>query len=159
MDIFLIIVGLVLGVVGLIGSILPALPGAPLNFGALFLLYFINWGADPSPWAMAIFGILTVASLAIDYLLPARIVKGYGATRAGVVGAFLGMLIGFVVLNFIGLLIGTFLGAVLGEMLSGKKWPEAAKAGAAGVSGNLLAMLFKLLLALGMLVYFLVKLF
>lgn len=159
MDIFLIILGLVLGIAGLVGSVLPALPGAPLNFGALVLLYFISRGSDPSFWAMAVLGILTVASLAIDYLLPARIVKGYGATRPGVVGAFLGMLIGFVVLNLIGLFIGTFLGAVLGEMLSGKKWPEAAKAGAAGVGGNLLAMLFKVLLALGMLVYFLVKLF
>lgn len=159
MEITLIIIAIALSLVGLVGSVLPALPGAPLNFAALIFLYFIGLGTDPSFWAMVAFGILAVLSLAADYLIPARSVKKYGATKLGILGAVAGMVVGLIVLSLPGLFIGTFLGAVLGELMAGKELSSAIKAGAAGVGGNILAVIFKVILSLGMTAYLLIKLF
>lgn len=159
MEILFISLALILSVVGLAGSVLPVLPGAPLNLAALVLLFFIGQGTDPALWIMLAFGLLTGLSLLADYALPAHSVKRYGATALGVIGAVLGLLVGFLVFSLPGLLLGTFLGAVLGELLAGKELSAAIKAGAAGVSGSILAIVFKTILALGMTIYLLLKLF
>ena len=129
MDTLLITIAVILGVAGVAGSILPAFPGTPLNFGALFFLYFIDRGTDPSLWVILAFGLLTALSFVADYVIPAHSVRRYGATRLGVIGAILGMIIGFVVLNIVGLLAGTFLGATqsLSRALIAKLTPSEIK--------------------------------
>lgn len=93
MDIFLLILGIAAVVTGILGSILPFLPGPPITWVGLLLLYFS--GSDTiSLRALMITGIITLIIAALDYLLPVVSTKRFGGTRYGRIGATLGTIIG-----------------------------------------------------------------
>lgn len=159
MEIAIIILAVLLTLAGLAGCIIPVLPGAPLNFAAILILFFLNnEKAEISAAALVIWGLLTAATLVIDYVLPLERAKAMGASRWGMWGAGIGMLIGFIILNFPGMLVGMFLGAVAGEIFYGAKLYPAVKSGWGTFLGTLLAALVKLGIAGLMTVYFFWKL-
>jgi uncharacterized protein YqgC (DUF456 family) len=104
-------------------------------------------------------GIITIAALAADYLLPALGAKKYGASKAGLWGAVAGMVIGLLFFPPFGLIAGAFLGALAGELLAGKRDLEAIKAGWGVFMGVMLATLLKLTASGLMTFYFIRALF
>lgn len=108
-------VSLVLIVVGILGTFLPVLPGLILSFAGL-LLYKFGTNADLSIIYVWIFGILTLLSAILNYVIPAKTNKKYGGTRWGSIGSLLGTLVGMF-FPPIGFLIGMFLGVFVGELL------------------------------------------
>ena len=157
MEILLLIVAICLSFIGLIGSVVPALPGAPLNFVAIVILYFLKDGLI-SEGIMVFFGILTVVAVLVDYVLPAIKAKKFGASRHGILGFFVGMILGFIVLSFVGMMIGAVIGAIFGELMSGKRPESALGSGLAAIWGIVLAMAVKFAIASVMAIYFFVKL-
>ncbi|MBN2000729.1 DUF456 domain-containing protein [candidate division KSB1 bacterium] len=138
---FLLFIGFLVSLAGIIGCILPIIPGPPLSFLALLLLMAIKgWDVN----LLIVMGIITIAVTVMDYIVPAAGAKKYGASKAGVWGSVVGMLIGLVFFPPWGLFIGAFLGAVVGEMLVGKHGKNALKAGWGVFVGTLLAIVLKL---------------
>jgi uncharacterized protein YqgC (DUF456 family) len=141
---------------GLIGSILPALPGTPLVFLAAVghRLYFGE--ASASNLVLGVLGGLMVISLVFDYAATALGAKKFGATWRGAVGAVIGGLIGLF-FAIPGIILGPFLGAMIFEMLGDKEFKHAARAGLGATIGLLLGILGKFSIAVVMSILFAVN--
>ena len=103
----------ILLVVGLIGTVLPVLPGAPLALVGLLVFKFsgdcsYGWGT------IIIAGSFVLIGAILDYLLPIYMTKKLGGTKYGIWGSVVGLIVG---LFFppIGFIVGPFIGALLGE--------------------------------------------
>lgn len=150
LDVLLWILAAVLVLVGLAGSVLPALPGVPLVFTGLFIAAWAGEFARVSWPTLLLLGLLTLLSFVIDFTATALGAKRVGATRLAIIGALLGTLAG-VFLGLPGLIIGPFLGAVIGELLSHGQVQQATRAGLATWMGLLFGTLAKLALVFTML--------
>jgi uncharacterized protein YqgC (DUF456 family) len=159
MDITLLVIAAILTIVGVVGNIVPVLPGTPLNFIALVVLHFVKGGDVFGTAFFIIFGALTAISLAVDYFLPLVGARLHGVSRWGIGGSVVGMLVGLVFLSLPGMVLGMFLGAVVGEIIARKKAHQALKAGLATFVGSLAALVFKLGASMVMAVYFFANLF
>ncbi|MFH1597982.1 MAG: DUF456 domain-containing protein [Patescibacteria group bacterium] len=148
---------IVLFLVGFLGIILPFLPGIPLIFLAT-LVYGIGTDfreitGNTVLWFLG----LTIFALIVDYLSGIIGAKKFGASRMGIIGAFLGMIIGVLSLGLVGLVLGPFLGAVFFEILAGRKEKDAIKIGFGAFVGFLAGTLFKFVLGLIMIGIFFSK--
>ena len=141
-------------ILGLAGTVLPALPGVPLVFGGLLVAAWADDFQRVGWVVLVVLGLLTVASLAIELIATALGAKRVGATKLAVLGAALGTLLG-IFLGIPGLILGPFVGAVAGEMLSHGEWRQATRAGVATWIGLLFGTLAKLALVFTMLGIFL----
>jgi len=154
----LIVIGLILNIIGIIGVILPALPGIVLNYIALILLYIAKGEAEFSLRILIVFGIITLLVTLLDYILPLLGARKYGASRIGILGAVIGMLVGILFFPPFGIIFGLLIGAFLGELIAGKEQSQALRAGFATFLGSLTSMVVQLLLAIVMTFYFLIHL-
>jgi len=154
----LIVLGIILNIIGIIGVILPALPGIVLNYIALILLYIAKGEVEYNLRMLIVFGMLTLSVTLLDYILPLLGARKYGASRMGVWGAVIGMLVGILFFPPFGIIFGLLIGAFLGELIAGKEQSQALRAGFATFLGSLTSMVVKLLLAIVMTVYFLIHL-
>ncbi len=105
---------IILAIIGLIGSIAPGIPGPPLNWLALLLVYF-DKAAEPmtSTFLLVWLGITTLVTL-LDFIFPALFTKISGAHKEASTGAVIGMLAG-IFLTPVGMIAGSLLGAFIGE--------------------------------------------
>jgi uncharacterized protein YqgC (DUF456 family) len=149
-DVLMWVLAAVLILVGLAGSVLPALPGVPLVFAGLFVAAWAGDFARVSWPTLVLLGLLTLVSFVIDFTATALGAKRVGATRLAIVGALLGTLAG-VFLGLPGLIVGPFLGAVIGELLSHGQVQQATRAGLATWMGLIFGTLAKLALVFTML--------
>ncbi len=155
----LLITGIILNIVGIIGVVVPVLPGIVLNYISLILLYIAK-GEDAFNLSILVtFGILILLVTMLDYILPLLGAKKFGASRTGIAGAVVGMILGIMFFPPFGIVIGLLLGAFIGELIAGKDQYQAFKAGAATFLGSLTSILVKLILALVMTFYYLWHLF
>jgi uncharacterized protein YqgC (DUF456 family) len=141
------IIGLVLALlvmfIGMAGSILPGIPSTPLVVLAAIAhrLYFGD--ASLSNWALAVLVALMLLSLVMDYVASMFGAKKLGATWRGVLGAVVGGVIG-IFFALPGIILGPFIGALAFEMIGGREWKEAARAGLGAVIGLFVGALGKL---------------
>jgi len=150
-----IIISSILMLLGLAGSVLPILPGPPLSFIGLFVLALLKHFSPPlTPTLVIILAIVTVLVVAMDYIIPLLGAKRYGASKWGVWGSVLGMVIGIFWSPF-AMLAGAFIGAVVVEWLAGKKKGGALRAGWGVVMGTLFATILRLGVS-GMMTYYFV---
>lgn len=120
MDLFLLIIGFLLALLGIIGSFLPVLPGPLTSWFGLLILHFTS--VVPLSWTfLGITLAIAILIWIIDYFIPAMGTKKFGGTRYGVIGTMIGLLIGILFLGPFGLIIGPFAGAYVGEMLNDSK--------------------------------------
>ena len=144
MTVFLIILGLLISLFGLVGCFLPIIPGPPLSFLALIILYIAREGQVFSTSFLVVMAVVTVMVSVLDYVVPAAGAKKFGASRLGVWGSVLGMLIGLIFFPPLGMLVGAFVGAIAGELLSGKEGQSALRAGWGVFFGTVLGIGLKL---------------
>ncbi len=116
MDTLLAICALVCGIVGLLGAIIPILPGTILSYVGLICAYFTSTStlSEKQLW---LWGAISAIAILLDYILPGYFSKMFGGSRAGVVGATVGVIAGMFLLGPLGIILGPFAGAVIGEML------------------------------------------
>ena len=146
MEIFLSIIALLCGIIGIIGSIMPILPGVALSYIGMLCAYFTSASTITTPM-LWVWGIVTVAVCVMDYVLPAYFSKMFGASKAGMTGATLGVFAG-IFLGPIGIVFGPFAGAVLGEMLNqNRTLGEAIKVGFGSFLSFLVGTGIKLIVA------------
>lgn len=143
MDIFLLIVAFLLMLVGIIGCIIPGLPGVPLAYAGLWVAQATD-RIDFSWQMLLVWGIVTIVVSVLDYVVPAWGTKRFGGTKYGVWGSTIGVFVGLF-LGPWGVIIGPLAGAILGEMLGGKQVEEALKAGWGSFIGLLFGTVLKLI--------------
>lgn len=144
------VVAAILVVVGLIGTVLPALPGVPLLFCGLLLAAWTDGFAHVGAITLFVLGVLTVIALAIDFVAGVLGAKKVGASRYAVVGATLGTLLGLF-FGLPGLLLGPFVGALLGELVAGGTLRKATGVGVGAWLGFLVGAIAKLAICFAML--------
>ena len=122
MDTFLIILGALCLLLGLIGCVAPVLPGVPLSYLGLLLLHWTD-RVQFSWQFLVIWGVIVIIIQVLDYIIPAWGTKRFGGSKYGVWGSTIGLLVGLFMGPW-GIVIGPFLGAVLGELLYFNRHPQ-----------------------------------
>jgi len=148
---------IVLFAVGVIGTVVPVLPGTTIVLAAA-IIHRVMLGPEKSIGWKTIVGLilLTLVSYAFDFLGGYFGAKYFGATKWGAFGAIVGALIGLF-FGSIGLVAGPVIGAVAGEFIAGKRMIDAGRAGWGSLLGNLGATTGRLVIALVMITIFLVN--
>lgn len=130
-------------ILGILGCVLPVIPGPPLSFIGLLLLHFSRF-AEFSPGFLLIYGSVAVIVTVLDYIVPLWGTRKFGGSKAGVWGAGIGLVLGLIFFPPLGIIIGPFAGAVIGESVSGKKAGDAFRAGLGSLLGFMLGVGLKL---------------
>lgn len=130
MDIFLAILSGVLIFLGILGSLLPVLPGTPLAWLGILLLHFTKY-ADFSFTFWIIFTLVMLLISVLDYFIPIWGTKHFGGTKAGVYGATIGLIVGLF-LGPVGIVAGPFIGAFIGELIVNRRDVNRALKSATG---------------------------
>lgn len=155
MDYLLIGIGFICVVIGLIGSVIPILPGPPISWIGILLLYLTK-AIDFNYWILFISLLLAIFSVILDYVVPAMGIKKFQGSKAGIYGSYVGAIIGLFTPFFLGFLIGLFLGAFVGELIhDSKNINRALKAAVGAFIGFVLSTFMNFILALVLLVLFL----
>jgi len=159
--VLLAVAGAVLVVLGLVGCVLPVLPGPPIGFLGIVLLWAgRGWEAESfGPVTVAVLGVSAAVVTVLDYVAPAVGAKRYGASKRGVWGSVIGMLVGMFFLPPFGMLIGAYAGALVGERTAGKRSEEAFRAAWGVFVGTVVGILLKLVVSVTIAVYFVIELF
>ncbi|MCL1837510.1 MAG: DUF456 domain-containing protein [Treponema sp.] len=116
MGIVLVILAFALLLAGILGSVLPVLPGPPLSFIGLLIMQWSGYGGF-SPAFLWVWAGIAAAVTVMDYFLPSLMAKWFGGSRAAAIGSFLGLLAGIFIFPPWGMLFGSFLGAFFGELI------------------------------------------
>ncbi len=156
MDIVLLVLALLLLLVGIAGSIVPFLPGVPLSWVGLLLLYL----TAAVPINYTVLGVtlgITILIYALQYIIPAYGAKYFGGSRYGMWGATIGLLVGIFLPIPGGIIVGSFLGAFIGEIANQSASGVALKAAFGSFIGLLASTFMELVVAMGFLFLFLLK--
>ncbi|HSM11985.1 MAG TPA: DUF456 domain-containing protein [Lysobacter sp.] len=136
--------------VGVAGTVLPALPGVPLVFAGMLLAAWAGNFEVVGPGMLVLLGLMTALSVVVDFLAAAMGAKRVGASRLAVVGAVVGSFVG-VFFGPLGLLGGPFVGALVGELIHVRELRQATRVGLGTWIGVVVGTVLKLGLAFGML--------
>lgn len=143
---------------GLVGLVLPAIPGAPLIFAGLLLAAWAEDFAHVGLWTIVALAVLALLTYGIDLWATMFGAKKFGASRKAVIGAIIGSIVG-IFLGFPAVIFGPFIGAVIGELLAQKNLRQATRAGIGATIGLVLGAALKLSIALAMIGVFVVARF
>jgi len=144
MDIALFFLGLLLMLIGILGSFLPVLPGPPISWIGLLLLHLTS--AVPTNWVfLGITLAIALIVFALDYIIPALGTKKFGGTKAGMIGTTLGLIVALVfpVLGVFGIIVWPFVGALIGELINKADQKTALKAAFGSLVGFLTGTFLK----------------
>ncbi|MFZ5652137.1 MAG: DUF456 domain-containing protein [Bacillota bacterium] len=139
---------------GLAGTILPALPGAPLIWLGMLIYGIFTGFSKLSLWFYLGQALAVGLIFFIDYAANAWGVRRCGGSRAAVAGSILGVLLGIVVMGPLGIVFGPFIGAVAGEIAVRKPFASAVRSGVGSIIGMIGGMAFKLVVEAGMIIWF-----
>jgi uncharacterized protein len=151
-DYILLILGIIFMIIGIIGCLVPVLPGPPLSFLGLILLHLTRFGQFSTPFLITL-GVITVIVTVLDYIVPVWGTKRFGGSKYGTRGATVGLIIGFF-LGPLGIIIGPLIGAFVGEMIFKDDIGYAFKAGLGSLIGFLTGIGLKLAASFVMTFYF-----
>ena len=141
--------GALLIVGGLVGAILPSLPGIPMVFGGIWLVAAVDDYRHLGLWWLLLIGALGALGVLVDFVAGTLGAKRVGASKRALWGASLGTLVGMF-FGVPGILLGPFIGALLGELSSGTSVLRSTHVGIGTWLGLLLGALVKLVISLVM---------
>jgi len=139
-----IIAAIVLAGLGVIGAVLPGLPGPLLSWSGYLVLYF-SPDSDISWQSLLVSLFLALLITAVDVYVPIFGAKKFGSTKQGIYGGMIGLVIGIFFFPPIGVILGPFLGTIAGDLIAGNNIRMAVKSGAGALLGFLAGTLIKLL--------------
>lgn len=151
LDVVLYVLSAVLMLVGILGTVLPALPGVPLVFAGMLLAAWVGDFEQVGGWTLAVLAVLTLLSLGIDFLATMLGAKRVGASKPALIGALLGTIAGLL-FGVVGIFVGPFVGALVGELIwlrgmGSRELGQATKVGLGTWLGIVVGTVLKLGLA------------
>ena len=152
MDIILLIIGLLLCLIGIVGSFIPIIPGPVTSWLGILLLNLTSV-VDFNLNFVLITLTVAISVGILDYLIPVLGVKKLGGTRSGQIGTTLGLIIALIILGPIGIIIGPFGGALLGEMSTKKSLQDSIKPAFGAFIGVIAGSVIKFLICLCILLF------
>lgn len=155
MNTLLIVAAIACGIIGLLGAIIPILPGTLLSLAGLILAYFTD-GSEITINMLIIWSIISVFVVILDYILPGYFSKRFGGTKSGVTGATVGVILGMF-FGPVGIIFGPFIGAVAGELLGNNlSFDKAIVVGFGSLLSFFVGTGFKLIVG-GLLLFYIIK--
>lgn len=146
---------LVLMIIGLVGTVVPLLPGTTIILAAAVVHHFalgpehsVGW------WTLGGLLVLTVLSYIVDFVSGALGAKKFGATRWGAIGGIVGAIVG-IFFGLPGIFLGPLVGVLAGELLGGQELLPAGKSTWGTFLGTTAGMVAKLAIASVMVAWFL----
>lgn len=158
MDILLISIGIILIIIGIVGSVIPIVPGPPITFCGLLFVHFISKQPFTTEF-LIIFGLLAILSAIIDNVLPIYAAKKFNGSKKGVWGSAIGLIIGLFFFPPFGIIVGPIAGAFIGEIIDGKSPNDSIKPACGSFIGFLSSIFLRLALSIVMAYYFIVEVF
>jgi uncharacterized protein YqgC (DUF456 family) len=163
MDYVLIIMGFVCILTGVIGSVVPALPGPPISWVGLLLVGLSPW-VENSTALLVITGVIALIITVLDYIIPSLSTKHFGGSKYGIWGCNIGLVISMFGLPFgptglLGIIFWPFIGAFIGEMIKQQDYKHALRAAWGAFVGFLCGTLMKLAYCITLLVVEIAALF
>ena len=162
-DYILLAFSIILILIGIVGCILPVIPGPPLSFLGLLMIHFTKFAHFSTNTLLALGGIALLVTL-LDYIVPVWGTKKFGGSKAGVWGSTIGLIVGILILpmlgivlgpfGLIGILAGPFFGALIGELIHGQESEKALVAAIGSFIGFLAGTMMKLATSIVITVYF-----
>lgn len=147
-EILLFIFVILIMIGGLIGTVVPVIPGAPVIFIAAVIYAVIEGFKTIDGSTIGLLAILTGIAMLLDWVALIFGVKRMGGTYFGVLGAFVGLIVGiFFFATIAALIIGPLIGAILFEMLIGRQSRDALRAGLGSFFGFMLGGVLKFAVA------------
>lgn len=146
MDVLLWGVAVILVGAGIVGIVLPALPGTILIFAGLLVAAWADDFMRVGPLMLVVIAIIGIATYGVDFVATALGAKHLGASKRAMAGAALGTILGLF-LGLPGIIIGPFLGAIAGELTVHRDWRRVGKAGLAAWIGFVAGTAVKVALA------------
>ena len=133
MGIIIDILAIIASLAGLAGCFIPAIPGPPLSYISVLLLYLFN---DPNNEITSRFLIIWIAVVAVvtvlDYVLQPYLTKITGGSKLAVRCSIAGLVAGMIFFPPVGIIIGPFIGAFIAEFFINKKPLKNSLAAAGG---------------------------
>ena len=155
-EIFGLSLALFVMLIGILGCLLPVLPGTPIILAAA-IGHKIFFGSEGAGWiVLTILTLFTLISLVLDQAASMIGAKKLGATWKGVTGAVVGGIVGLF-FSIPGILLGPFVGATLFELVGDREFKDAAKAGAGATIGLLVGTVGKTAIGIVMTLLFAVN--
>lgn len=157
MDLFLLLVGFIFMLVGIIGSFIPVLPGPTMSWIGLLLLYLTKTVTDDWFFLGATL-VVALIVFALDYIIPVMGTKKFGGSKAGMIGTTVGLLVAifFPIFGIFGIIIWPFIGALVGELINKADSNTALKAAFGSFLGFLTGTFIKFVIAVIYLGFFIV---
>lgn len=157
MNVLLWTVAVALILIGIVGTVLPALPGAVLVFGGIVLAAWIDDFTRIPVWIVVLLGAMTAVAWVVDYVAAAAGAKRVGASKYAIIGAMIGTFAG-IVTGLWGLLFMPLVGAAIGEYIAQRDLRRAGKVGLATWLGLLVGTAVKIAIVFTMVGVFVVAL-
>jgi len=151
-DYILLVLGILFMIIGIIGCLVPVLPGPTLSFIGLILLHLTRFGQFTIS-TLIILGSVAIVVTVLDYIVPVWGTRKFGGSKYGTKGATVGLIIGFF-LGPLGIVLGPLIGAFVGEMIFKDDLSYAFKAGFGSLLGFLTSIGLKLAASFVMTFYF-----
>lgn len=117
MDVVLSILAFLALIVGLVGCVVPVLPGPPIGYAGLLLLHLTSY-VQFSTAFLVVWAIVTLVVTLLDYYLPVYMTKRFGGSRAATIGSAVGLVVGFFIFPPLGMIICPVIGAFVGQMMT-----------------------------------------
>lgn len=134
---------------GIVGLVLPAIPGPPLLFAGLWMAAWLEGFTHVGFWTLSILGLLAAAAQIADFIAGALGAKRFGASKKAVWMSILGAFVG-IFFGIIGLILGPFIGAMIGELSSGRNLQQAGNAGVGATVGLIIGTAAKIAFGIAM---------
>ncbi len=145
---------LILFVLGIVGTLVPLLPGAALIWVGMLLYGFLTGFAGLGFTFYLLQGLAVILFWGIDYIATAMGTRYSGGSRWAIWGAALGLLFGLVTMGPAGIIFGPFIGALAGEMINGAPAEKALRSSLGALVGLLGGLVIKLSIAAVMIYWF-----
>ncbi len=152
LDYILLTLAILLIIIGIIGCLVPVLPGPPISYGGIIVLHFTEFAQFSDRLLIILAGIALIVTI-LDYIVPIWGTRKFGGSKYGARGATVGLIIGLF-FGPPGIILGPFIGAVIGEMMFKDDLKYALKAGFGSLLGFLTGIGLKLAASFTITFYF-----
>ena len=157
MNTILIIGAIVCAIIGILGAVVPGLPGPPVSWVALLLLFFMP-ACEMTTAYLVIMGVAAAIITVIDYVVPGAITKRMGGTKGGTWGCNIGLVVSLIGLPFgptgiLGVIFWPFVGAYIGEIINKQTSGKALQSALGALLGLLTGTVIKLIYGIVVAVY------